>query len=129
MKLACPDKLEDTNLQDALKRLQAAINNNPLMLGGTNQLCDVFNRDKNVIAKGGAQGVYCFGLKNERQGFAMKMEDGPSKFWPVMAGEILKQINYDNKKTVEDIDAITRFKIVNDNKYEVGRVQPVFKLS
>ena len=129
MKLACPDTLEDENLRQCLTYLQKCMNENSVMIRGKDQICDVFNQDANIVAKGGALGVYCFGMKEERIGAALKMEKGPENFWQVATSELLKQLNYKNTDTVKNIcEKCVELYIYNDNKDVVGEIKTVFKI-
>jgi len=129
MKLACPDKIEDENLRQCLIYMQKCVNENSVMIRGTDAICDVFNRDKNIIAKGGALGVYCFGMKEERIGAALKMENGPENFWQVATSELLKQLNYKNQDTIKNIcEKCVKLSILNDNKDIIGEIKTVFKI-
>ena len=129
MKMACPDKVEDETTRQSLIYIQKAINENSVMLRGQDQVCDVFNRDTNIIAKGGALGVYGFGMKEERIGASFKMENGPGHFWQVMVAEMLKQLNYKNSETIKAInEKCVKLSVFNDNKDEIGKIQTVFKL-
>jgi len=128
MKLANPEALNDTTLQQQTERLTQIMNRHSPMLRGINQVCDVFNRDVNIVAKGGAQGVYAFGMKKEKKGAAFKLENGPEKFWPVMVYEMLKQLEYSNPETMEAMRSISTFSIYNDNKDIIGNIRPVFEL-
>jgi L-asparaginase II len=48
------------------------------------------------IRKGGASGVYCFGLKKERLGVMFKLYDGTESAWQAVTARILSQIAPDN---------------------------------
>ena len=128
MRLACPDKIDDPEIRAAAEKIACHINRNPLMIGGTGTICSVFNEDENVIAKGGAQGVYAFGLKKERLGIALKNEDGNEASWPITIAEILRQLNYDNRETIAKLEKLTPVAVVNDNNVEVGVKRAVFRL-
>lgn len=128
MRLACPDKIAAPEMRAAAEKIVYHMNRNPLMIEGTGSLCSQFNQDKNVIAKGGAQGVYAFGLKKERLGIAIKNEDGDEASWPITIAEILRQLNYDNPETIAMLDKLAPITVINDNQTEVGVKRPVFRL-
>jgi L-asparaginase II len=73
-----------TGISEAAKFLTELINENPYMMRGHGFPCGEFNLDRNVVAKGGAKGVYGFGLKRERLGIALKLEDGTEDTWPMI---------------------------------------------
>ena len=59
--LACIDTIQDDVLQDAARRFVPRIHEYPHMMRGTGYLCSLINHDANIIAKGGANGVYGIG--------------------------------------------------------------------
>lgn len=128
MHLACPDTLEDAGTQQAIRTLTACMHEENLMIRGTGYLCSIFNEDENVVAKGGANGVYGFGLKKERIGVSLKMEDGTETVWPAVIAEILRQLDYKNRDTISKLDSLCPPYILNDNKENVGTIHPVFTL-
>lgn len=128
VRLACPDVLEDYELQVAVRKICHLMNEHSLMVGGSRQICSTLNQDKNIVAKGGAKGVYCIGLKEERLGIALKVEDGTEESWPLIVAGILEQIGYKNQETIEKMYSLaTRF-VVNDNQKMVGENKVAFSL-
>ena len=128
LRLACPDLIEDKDTRIAVEKITELMNNNYEMVSGTNLICSLLLMDKNIVAKGGAKGVYCFGLKKERLGFAIKVIDGSEEEWPLIVASILEQINYENKETINRLKSVFPSIIVNDNDKEVGESKVVFKL-
>ncbi|SEO82728.1 asparaginase [Paenibacillus sp. OV219] len=128
MKLACPDLIEDASLRAAVQRLTEAMNAEPQMIGGSNQICSTLLRDSNIVAKGGAMGVYCFGLKEERLGFALKVSDGSQDEWPLIVATILQQIGYRKQETIDSMLQLAVQKVMNDNNRIVGENKAVFRL-
>lgn len=126
-RLADPYVLDDDKLCEAILKITDAMNDSPLMISGTGRICTVLNGDKNIVAKGGARGVYTFGLKKEKLGFSLKSMEGMG-YWPIVIPSILEQIQYDNKEIIENIKKISQYKILNDNELEVGEHVPSFKL-
>lgn len=128
MHLACPDTVGDADIRRAVNVLVPYIHQENLMIRGTDYLCSIFNEDPNVVAKGGANGVYGFGLKKERVGVSLKLEDGTEDMWPVIIREILVQLHYDNQDTLEKLKKLRPDYIVNDNQDHVGTIKTVFDL-
>ncbi|MEG2935859.1 MAG: asparaginase, partial [Clostridium sp.] len=88
----------------------------------------LLNEDPNIVAKGGAKGVYCFGLKEERLGISIKIIDGSEDEWPIIVATILEQLNYKNKETIQRLRRVYPNTVINDNKKNVGESKVVFKL-
>lgn len=128
MTMACPDTIEDELTRDAVIKITKLMNENYEMVSGTNLICSLLLMDENIVAKGGAKGVYCFGLKEERLGFSIKIIDGSEEEWPLIVSSILEQINYKNKETIERLRKVFPSVIVNDNNKIVGESIIKFKL-
>ncbi len=127
-RLVCPETLNDPNISAAAKRMQKLIHENNKMMRGEGYLCSIFNEDPNIIAKGGAQGVYGFGLKKERLGVSIKIEDGTEQIWPNVIAEILRQLHYDNQDTLQKLDQLSYREIRNCTNAVVGHAKTVFHL-
>ncbi|TCZ72854.1 asparaginase [Paenibacillus albiflavus] len=129
LKLGCPELIEDIEMRKAADQITRAMNAYPEMISGTDAICTQLLMDANIVAKGGAQGVYCFGLRQERLGFALKIMDGSSDEWPLIIASILEQIGYQNQATIDRLYQIANQEIVNDNKRIVGRNEACFTLA
>lgn len=118
--LACPDKIRDEGLQRAAIDNVNRIMRHPEMIRGTDFLCSIMNEDPNIIAKGGANGVYGFGLKEQRLGIAFKFIDGTEAAWPFMIKEILKALGALKPEHEKRLDILHPTYFVNDNDRIVG---------
>ena len=128
LKLACPELIEDDEVREAAVEISELMNKYSEMIGGTNTLCSTLLEDDNIVAKGGAQGVYCFSLREERLGCAIKLMDGTSDSWPLIIASILEQIDYNRSETIDRLYKRFPIDIVNDNRKIVGRKEAVFTL-
>ena len=126
--IACIDTIRDETLRSAAERFIPRIHKYPLMMRGTGFLCSLINYDPNLVAKGGANGVYGIGLKKERIGISLKIKDGTEAIWPILIKEIFTQIGYYNADTFTMLDSLNNGTIINDNGREVGLCKPVFTL-
>lgn len=126
--IACIDTIQDESLRDAARRYIPRIHKYPLMMRGTGYLCSLINYDPNLVAKGGANGVYGIGLKKERIGISLKIKDGTEAIWPILIKEIFRQIGYFNEETFRMLDSLNNGVIMNDNGTPVGSCKPVFTL-
>jgi L-asparaginase II len=98
------------------------------MVAGTDRICSSLLKDPNIVAKGGAKGVYAFSLKKERLAFALKVLDGSEDEWPLIVASILEQIGYGNWETIEEMYRLAPQEIRNDNRRVIGMNQTVFTL-
>ncbi|NLV99784.1 MAG: asparaginase [Clostridiales bacterium] len=128
LRLACPDLIGDSGVRSTVERIVKLMNAHPEMIAGTKSVCSALLQDDNIVAKGGAMGVYCFGLKKERLGFVLKIEDGSTDEWTLIIGSILEQIGYKNKTTLERLKTLFPNEIKNDNGYIVGSKKACFVL-
>ncbi|NLO83145.1 MAG: asparaginase [Clostridiales bacterium] len=128
LRLACPDLISDNAVRGAVERIVTLMNAHPEMIAGTRSVCSTLLQDDNIVAKGGAMGVYCFGLKKERLGFVLKIEDGSADEWPLIIASILEQIGYSNKATIERLNTSFPNEIKNDNGFIVGSKKACFIL-
>ncbi|PWW35193.1 MULTISPECIES: asparaginase [Paenibacillus] len=128
LKLACPDLIEDPSTRSAVETITGAMNEYPLMVGGTQRVDSVLLEDSNMVAKGGFKGVFGFALKKERLGITFKVLDGSEEEWAYIAQSILEQIGYSNQKTIERLAKVYPPDIRNDAGKVVGRAEIEFKL-
>eukprot|EP00187_Rhodella_violacea_P002340 CAMPEP_0174907084 /NCGR_PEP_ID=MMETSP0167-20121228/59539_1 /TAXON_ID=38298 /ORGANISM="Rhodella maculata, Strain CCMP736" /LENGTH=342 /DNA_ID=CAMNT_0016150479 /DNA_START=19 /DNA_END=1047 /DNA_ORIENTATION=+ len=72
-----PERFSTTR-QAAILRMRRAVAAHPFMLGGTDRFCSELTTmvGELILAKLGAQGIYCFGLKEKGWGVAIKIDDG-----------------------------------------------------
>lgn len=128
VRLACPYLIEDQSVREAVVKITGLMNKHNEIVTGTKFICSTLLEDENIIAKGGAKGVYCFGLKQERLAFALKIMDGTEEGWPLIIASILEQIGYTNKRTINSLYGLAGKEIWNDNKELVGHHRVVFQL-
>ncbi|MBP1994079.1 asparaginase [Paenibacillus eucommiae] len=128
LKLACPDLIADPAVRTAVEKISGVMHRNNRMISGTGLICPELLADNNIVAKGGAKGVYCFGLREERLGFALKVMDGSEDEWPLIVASILEQIGYRRKETIDRLYTLYPVDIRNDNNKLVGRNETVFEL-
>ncbi|MCL2547970.1 MAG: asparaginase [Symbiobacteriaceae bacterium] len=128
MKLACPDRIDDSVFSAAATSLGEIITRLPLYITGTNYICSLVNMDPNLIAKGGARGVYTIGMRKERLGIAFKVRDGSEESWPLLINEIFAQLGYKNEAGHQRMLGLAQPQITNDNDEVVGESRCVFSL-
>lgn len=129
LKLACPDLIDDTALRGAVERMTGIMNREYIMVASENFICSALLEDRNIVAKGGAKGVYCFGLKKERLGFSLKVLDGSEDVWSNVVASILEQIGYENKETITRLRKLRPKVIKSDSGLDVGEIHEVFQLT
>ncbi len=126
--LACIDTIRDDALQQAVADYVPRIHKYPHMMRGTGYICSYLNEDPNIIAKGGALGVYGFGLKKQRLGVAFKFVDGTEHNWPLIALSVLRDLGVLSKETEANLLHSSPLLLLNDNGTMVGRRDVCFKV-
>ena len=124
--LACPDGIPDEKLRATVAGYIPRIHAYPLMMRGTGYLCSLINYDPNLVGKGGANGVYGFGLRRERLGVSFKLADGTEDSWPLMVLKILSRLGCLSEETKERLEGLSPNVIWNDNELVVGRRELCF---
>lgn len=127
--LACPDRIRDDALASAAARFVPRININPKMMRGTGFLCGHINEDENLIAKGGAAGVYGLGLKKEGLGVAFKVESGSEDAWANIILTVLKGLNALRPETEAMLLSLGASTFKNDCGEVAGRREAGFRVS
>jgi L-asparaginase II len=89
-RLARPEGLP-ADLAEAAEAISAAINAYPEMVQSEEHFSTALLRawPGALVAKGGAEGLYAFGLRRSGVGVALKVADGASRAWPVLVLELL----------------------------------------
>lgn len=128
LKLACPELIADPLTRTAVERMTKLMNEHYEMVSGTGMICSTLLMDDNIVAKGGAKGVYCFGLRKERTAFALKVMDGSEDKWPMVVASILEQIGYDRTETIDRLYGLCPKHFTNGNGTIVGENRAVFTL-
>ncbi|WP_079913604.1 asparaginase [Paenibacillus sp. 32352] len=128
LKLACPDRIHDSATRAAVEEITRLMNRHPEMVAGTGMICSTLLSDDNIVAKGGAKGVYCFGLRKERLAFALKVMDGSEEKWPLIVASILEQIGYERTSTIVRLYELYPKILRNGSGTEVGENRAVFQL-
>lgn len=128
LKLANPHLIEDEKMRNAVIQIVNLMNGYPNMIASENFICSTLLLDSNIVAKGGAQGVYCFSLKKEKLSFVFKIMNGSEMPWSIIIANLLDQIDYANKETIKNVKAIRSNHIKNDAGVVVGEIVSTIQL-
>ncbi len=127
--LADPGVLESNRIK-TIEIITNAMITHPEMVGGTDRICtDLMRVGKgNLVAKAGAEGVYCVGIKDQGLGFAIKMEDGNPRGRGPAVIEALKQLGALDEQQLEQLKEHHYPENRNHRKDLCGVVKPTFRL-
>lgn len=120
LKFVAPELIQDEEVAKAVTAIGDVMNAHPEIVASHNFICTALLEDDNIIAKGGAQGVYCLALKKERISIALKVFSGSELVWPILVADLLKEMNYSNEETIERLLAIRSRNILNDSGKPIG---------
>ncbi|WP_099159481.1 asparaginase [Virgibacillus ndiopensis] len=123
LKFVAPEQIKDVKIASAVNEIGRVMNEQPEIVASHNFICTALLEDANIIAKGGAQGVYCLALKEEKISIALKVLSGSELVWPVLVAEILKELNYSNTETIDRLLQIRSKEIKNDNGKIIGETK------
>lgn len=123
LKFAAPELIEDKQTASAVMKIGQVMNEHPNLIASHNFICTALLKDENIIAKGGAQGVYCLALRKEKISIALKVLSGSELVWPLLVAELLKELNYSNTATIDRLLDIRSTTIENDNGRVVGETK------
>ena len=117
--------------KSALIRIRDAMTEYPEMVAGTKRFdTDLMKGYKGrIVAKGGAEGVHCFGDKEMGIGVAIKVEDGNARAINVSTMNVLKQLHIGDKSIWEKLADYSESPVLNARDEKIGAVQADFNLN
>ncbi|XMB85203.1 asparaginase [Mycoplasmatota bacterium WC44] len=106
----------------ALKQVQDAMVQHPFYVGGTNRLDTILMEETNgkVVAKFGAESVYCVGIVDKEIGFAMKTKDGSYRALKVIIPEVLRHLDYITEEEFIAINSRLDLDVKNNRNEIIG---------
>ncbi len=126
------------NYRGAAEKIFSSMTENPYIVGGTDRFeTDLMRVSKgNLLAKSGADGVFCIGIRNEQNrqkppgmGITIKMESGNMKFLPMVILRILEQLKILSKEKINSLKKYLPADIKNYRNEKVGCFVSDFKLN
>lgn len=80
-RLAAPEDYFDEQTAQAARTVVSSMQRQPFFVAGSGRLCNALMEAlaPSVVAKGGAEGVYCVGLPAKGWGVALKVRDGAAR--------------------------------------------------
>lgn len=122
-KIACPENLQPRFRQPA-EIIYNAMIENPFMVSGTDGFCTDLMKHTNgrMIAKIGAAGIYCVGVKDKKMGIALKIENGNTKVIPPVIMQILTKLKLIDKTESENLGRWFELENYNDFGQSVGKL-------
>lgn len=129
LKLACTDLIDNDVIRKAVDYDVSCIHKYPQKINDFDCPIYYLNKDNNFIAKDGASGIWCVGLKKERLGIAIKMEDGYNgQGIGLVIANVLEQLGCDSEDVIRSVRDCIKTEVVNDNDLVVGQLKSIFEL-
>lgn len=123
LKFGQPSLIEDQQVREAVVKIGEVMNAHPEIIASHQFVCTALLEDDNILAKGGAQGVYCFTLKKERLSIALKVLTGSELVWPNILADLLETLHYSNIDTIKRLRKIRGKAILNDSGEPIGETK------
>lgn len=120
-----------TDRKKALAHVRDAMTTYPEMVAGTDRLdTDLMAAyGDRIVAKGGAEGVHCFGDKETGIGVALKVEDGNARGTNVASMEVLKQLDIGYETIWDQLKTYSHAPVLNAREEKIGEIKSSFKLN
>ena len=110
---------------EALDRLRAAMMAHPVNVAGEGDLIVTLMTmgGGQIVAKGGAEGLMCFGLPEHGVGVAVRIDDGSYRAHPVICAAVLRTLGLIDASLVDEILTAHDPTIRNHNGWPVGELR------
>lgn len=132
-RLAAPHKWTEgsKHRKESLKRVSNAMKTYPEMVAGTKQFdTDLMTAFRSrIVAKGGAEGVHCFGDQETGLGVAIKVADGNARGASVSTMAVLQQLNIGEESTWNKLARYSEAPVLNARDEKIGVIKPAFQLN
>ncbi len=130
-KLSKPEGLFDDNRAKALRKICSAMTNNPYYVAGTNRLDTILMEvtKGKLVAKLGAEAIYCIGVVDKGIGICLKVDDGNYRAIDPIIIEVLNELNLLTEDELTQLKDNERPKVKNHREEIIGEIKPVFKLT
>lgn len=129
-RLAAPSDLPEEK-KEACEVVKKAMTAHPLMVAGTGRFTTdlIKAAGERLIAKDGAESVYCIGVPEKGWGIALKVEDGSGRALGPAVISILDQLGLLKADEKETLAVHGRRKIKNYRKEIIGEIRPAVELN
>jgi len=110
-----------------MKKVVKAMTSNPYYVAGTDRLDTILmeETDGKILAKLGAESVYCMSIKKEEIGVALKIEDGSYRPLNALIPNLLLKHKFINSKEYDRINNRLTLEVKNNRKEKVGIIQSI----
>lgn len=116
---------------EAAQVIGSAMQGEPYMVAGRDRLCTelMTHTHGTILSKGGAEGVYCLGIRGKQLGLALKIEDGRGRGIGPVLMEILGAMDLLEDEEREALSHYARPLLKNHRGDIVGHLEIAFSLN
>lgn len=109
----------------ALKKIQHAMTHAPFFVAGSKRLDTIImeETDHRIIAKLGAESVYCLSILDHKVGITVKIEDGQYRALNILIPDLLLKHHYISIEEHNRISKRIKTNLYNHRKEIIGRLQ------
>ncbi len=127
-KLSRPDSIKPPSRREALIKVSRAMTRNPYYVAGSSRLDTLLMETTKgrLVAKLGAEGVYCVGIIGEGKGIALKIEDGSSRAIDVVIIELLRRLELISAAEYDRLRSGCKTELRNHRKDLIGEIKAAF---
>lgn len=114
--------------KDTLRIIASAMTEEPFYVAGTNRLDTIIMEETkgDILAKLGAESVYCMSIIDQGIGIAMKTEDGAYRALDSIVPNLLLKHDYITEDVYKAINKRLKLDIKNHRNQVVGQLKSVF---
>jgi L-asparaginase II len=125
---ALPTGTGEASHDAALARLAEAMIAHPENVAGDGNLVTELMRVGNgrIVAKSGAEGLICIGLRDQGLGIAIRIADGTFRAHPVVVSETLESLSAIDSESKDELLRRCPPDVHNHNGWLVGTIRPAF---
>ncbi len=127
-KLANPSLIKSEARRKAIQSITSAMITEPYYVAGTGRL-DTALMDitkGRILAKLGAEAVYCISIMDKGVGITLKIEDGSYRAIDPIIIELLRRLKYINKDEFELLKNRWEIKLKNHRKEIIGKIKAIY---
>ncbi|MDI7246126.1 MAG: asparaginase [Bacillota bacterium] len=128
--LVRPDRLPGGAAATGARRVSGAMRAYPYMVAGRSRLTTALMEvaGDRLVAKSGAEGVYCIGVLDRGIGVAVKIEDGNARAAGPVVLEVLARLGVLDERHLQALAAHHHPHVLNHRGDIVGEIVPEFEL-
>lgn len=123
--LVAPGDEVDAATQQGAATVVSSMQQKPFFVAGTGRICTRLMEvlAPRVVAKGGAEGVYCAGLPEKGWGIALKVHDGAGRATGPAIIEILAALGLIGEEAAQNLEEHRRPVVTNHAGVTVGQIE------